>query len=364
MNPPTPATWRTIATAPRWSDPETSVWDGTEVLSFGVQSLNGPPYCRYDRHCVRPRDRHLADAPARARPPKVATTGGDRAVWTGTEVLLWGVTNTAYNPTTNHWRHLPDPPAGAGGPSVAVWTGTQMIGWGGGCCGGADGDGAAYTPRTNSWKLLPPSPLAPRHAMGTWTGTEMILAGGAGPDTDPPTIYKDAAAYDPRSRTWRQLAPMPVVPDRRHDGVGRVRGPRHRWWGARTTLPSSAASRMTPPRTDGGGSLRWRIRGSTMQWSGRAIRSSCGAVCERPLRLRSRATSGGRAARRPTGSPSTRPPTGGPRSRRRHSEPAPGPQLCGPEPASMIWGGFDARTMDATPMKSLLGGAALTPGST
>ena len=47
-------------------------------------------------------------------------------------MLLWGVTNTAYNPATNRWRHLPESPAGQGGPAVAVWTGSRMIGWGGG----------------------------------------------------------------------------------------------------------------------------------------------------------------------------------------------------------------------------------------
>ncbi len=362
VNPPTPATWRTIATAPRWSDPETSVWDGTEVLSFGVQSLNGPPYCRY----VATAYNHATDTWRMLPPapgPEGCYEGGDRAVWTGTEVLLWGVTNTAYNPTTNHWRHLPDPPAGAGGPSVAVWTGTQMIGWGGGCCGGADGDGAAYTPRTNSWRLLPPSPLAPRHAMGTWTGTEMILAGGAGPDTDPPTIYKDAAAYDPRSRTWRQLAPMPAS---RIDGTmvwdgsealvigGGVRGDlavergvaydpatnRWRW------LPP-----MAYPRFDDAVVL---AGDQVVVWGGLRAPSAAQIASDQWW-------AGGPPPNGESFDPTTDRWTALPKAPLRARA---GPSAVWTGTDVVIWGGFDARTMDATPMKSLLGGAALTPGST
>jgi len=137
-------------------------------------------------------------------------------VWTGDELLLWGISNTAYDPATDTWRHLPRPPAGDGGPSVVVWTGTQMIGWGGGCCDQQLADGAAYTPATNSWRLLPPSPLAGRHATGVWTGTELIIAGGEGYERNVHseanfTIFDDAAAYDPATRAWRKLPPMPVA---------------------------------------------------------------------------------------------------------------------------------------------------------
>jgi N-acetylneuraminic acid mutarotase len=86
-----------------------------------------------------------------------------------------------------------------------------MIGWGGGCCGGAESTGAAYSPATNSWRRLPSSPLSARHTTGVWTGTELIIAGGEGPDFEGAPIYADAAAYDPATRTWRKLARMPVA---------------------------------------------------------------------------------------------------------------------------------------------------------
>jgi hypothetical protein len=135
------------------------VWTGSRLLITGRVSLDHDPYVRDVAASYDPATdtwRRLTGAPG----PDGNFEGGDRAVWTGTELLLWGVTNSAYNPTTKTWRTLPDPPAGWGGPSVAVWTGRQMIGWGGGCCGEAYSDGAAYTPATNTWTKLPEGPSA------------------------------------------------------------------------------------------------------------------------------------------------------------------------------------------------------------
>jgi N-acetylneuraminic acid mutarotase len=137
--------------------------------------------------------------------------GGDRAVWTGSEVILWGITNEAYDPATNTWRPLPptnDVPMG--GSSGVVWTGTQMMGFGGGCCGDAQGAIGVYTPAADSWTSIPSGPLSGRlSAAVAWTGTEMVVAGGGPPPADYSDWYADAAAYHPATRTWRKLPPMP-----------------------------------------------------------------------------------------------------------------------------------------------------------
>jgi N-acetylneuraminic acid mutarotase len=91
-----------------------------------------------------------------------------------------------------------------------VWTGRQMIGWGGGCCGEAFADGSAYTAATNSWRGLPTAPLVARSSTaGAWTGTEMIVAGGQAGEAGHDRILADAAAYNPATRAWRTLPPMP-----------------------------------------------------------------------------------------------------------------------------------------------------------
>ena len=206
-------TWQLLPQAPLSGEmyQQEGVWDGTDMLIAGRVTLNDPPYVRDVLAAYDPAPdtwTTLTGGPG----PEGNYEGGDRAVWTGKEMLLWGVTNTAYKPATKTWRKLPEPPAGGGGPSVIVWTGTQMIGWGGGCCGESYADGAAYTPATNTWKKLPAAPLSGRHAMGAWTGTEMLVFGGDAdhPDNGTTGVSADGAAYEPVTRSWRKLPPMPV----------------------------------------------------------------------------------------------------------------------------------------------------------
>ena len=134
----------------------------------------------------------------------------DIAVWTGSEMLVLGLTSAAYNPATGTWRLLARGSYAVGG-AVVAWTGRQVIIWGGVCCGGFSAAGVSYTPASNTWQQLPAAPLQPqRGAMGAWTGTELIVAGGylnaAGGAQKP---LRDAAAYNPVTRTWRKLPPMP-----------------------------------------------------------------------------------------------------------------------------------------------------------
>jgi hypothetical protein len=76
------------------------------------------------------------------------------AIWTGTEMIVWGGTNGSaslktggrYDPATNHWS----PPVIKGAPAArhshtAVWTGTEMIVWGG-YAGAVTNTGGRYTP--------------------------------------------------------------------------------------------------------------------------------------------------------------------------------------------------------------------------
>jgi hypothetical protein len=204
----TPASWARIARAPVGdyliAD---AVWDGQEMLVVLTQQAPAT-FCRELVAAYAPaqdRWRILTRVPT----PKGCFEGSDVPTWTGRELLLWGISNTAYDPATDRWRHLPNPPAGAGGPSVVVWTGSQMIGWGGGCCATSVGDGAIYTPATNTWRRLPPAPISARHTAGVWTGKELILLGGEAENSGGSEYYRDGAAYDPATNSWRKLPPMP-----------------------------------------------------------------------------------------------------------------------------------------------------------
>jgi len=114
------------------------------------------------------------------------STIGITAVWTGTEMIVWGGgrnTGSRYDPATDTWTSM----AMIGAPSprrdhVAVWTGTEMIVWGG--CGQSTnfcevGSGGRYDPLSDSWTPTAASPIsARRFHTAVWTGSEMVVWGG------------------------------------------------------------------------------------------------------------------------------------------------------------------------------------------
>jgi N-acetylneuraminic acid mutarotase len=199
-------TWQRLAKAPIDAPYiRVSAWTGTEMLVFG-RVMSTTPGADFDVAAAY----NPATNAWRVLPAGSNRVGGyeghNEAVWTGSEMLVWGITNKAFDPATNQWRLLPDPPLNWGGPAVTVWTGSQMIGWGGGCCDDNVADGMAYTPATNSWETLPSGPLAGRQAAsGAWTGTELIILGGAAEGK----AFSDAAAYNPATRSWRLLPNLP-----------------------------------------------------------------------------------------------------------------------------------------------------------
>ena len=170
----------------------------------------------------------LPDAPM----PPDAPTGHRRSfvrAWTGHEFVIWGGGTAAdsrevlhgdgiaYNPRTNRWRSLPPAPIPPTAQATAVWTGRELIIWGGFDNIGVThltAAGAAYDPSTNAWRMIAASPLAPRSSpVSVWTGREMIVLGGYPlVRNNTLTVYRDAAAYDPATNTWRDLAPLPAPP--------------------------------------------------------------------------------------------------------------------------------------------------------
>ena len=190
---------------------------------------------------------------------------GHTALWTGSEMLVWGgkgtQTGMRYDPATDVWTPMSTTSAPeARFAHVAVWTGSQMIVWGGktnpnqipgssccinngglGCddnaceslicemdsfccnvawdsicgelaatycaiCGGSLplGTGGRYDPVSDSW--LPTSTVdAPSARFGhtaVWTGNLMIVWGG-GTLGNP---SGEGALYDPVSDTWTSTA--------------------------------------------------------------------------------------------------------------------------------------------------------------
>jgi N-acetylneuraminic acid mutarotase len=203
-------TWRRLPVAPvRIDSGLTGVWTGRQMLVFGVTGV--APDGSFLK-AVNVGEAYDPAARAWRRLPKppgaVDREGSHAAVWTGSRVLVTSPFATlVFNPASGRWRRL-----GRGHGGLVVWTGRELIGWGGGCCGDAFSDGAAYDPATNRWRTLPRSPLAgSARPIGAWTGKELIvLVGNLDPDGKPwPARLARAAAYDPANNTWRRIAPLP-----------------------------------------------------------------------------------------------------------------------------------------------------------
>ncbi len=199
---PSTNTWTTTALtgAPSARAYHTAVWTGTQMIVWGGGYNTGGRY-----------------NPATNTWTVTATTGAPSArnthtaVWTGTQMIVWGGTNNTstshfntggrYNPATNSWTST----ALAGAPSArtkhtAVWTGTQIIVWGGGQgYWGALNTGGRYNPATNSWipTTTIDAPSARFEHTAVWTGTQMIVWGGG---------YNTGGRYNLATNSWTSTA--------------------------------------------------------------------------------------------------------------------------------------------------------------
>lgn len=137
------------------------------------------------------------------------------AIWTGSEMIIWGGfklesdrstsplnTGALYNPDSNTWRGT----AIAGAPAPrsnhsAVWTGSEMIIWGGQRDFSNLNTGARYNPQSNSWTSISTlnAPAARSEHSAVWTGREMIVWGGGNDEFDEPV---EGGRYNPVSDTW------------------------------------------------------------------------------------------------------------------------------------------------------------------
>jgi N-acetylneuraminic acid mutarotase len=122
-----------------------------------------------------------------------AARSAHSAIWTGTEMIIWGGYNAGtfpyndgkrYNPATNTWGAVTST---INAPSfraahVGIWTGTEMIIWGGISTSNFYNDGYKYNPTTNSWDVnqivQTNAPTIRGNVSGSWSGSEMFLWGG------------------------------------------------------------------------------------------------------------------------------------------------------------------------------------------
>jgi hypothetical protein len=141
------------------------------------------------------------------------------------------------------WRRLAAAPLSPRVGHSAVWTGSELLVWGGRVPGGAPkADGAAYDPARDRWRRLPSAPLAGRF------GHAVVLADG----TLAAFTYRDSerachgGLYDLAAGTWRRVGSCPLLP---------IMYPQPIWTGSRIVLLA-----WGPEWFDGGEGNPWPER--------------------------------------------------------------------------------------------------------
>ena len=174
------------------------------------------------------------------------------AVWTGTEMIVWGGLDVQggsgarndggrYAPATDSWRPLNV----ASAPDVrhlhtAVWSGTEMIVWGGRYPGvtNALASGGRYDPVSDSWNPMSVvgAPLGRNRHSAVWTGNEMIVWGGNDCYSTCGTDFNSGGRYTPTTNTWVPTSTV-GAPAPRYVHSALWTGSRMLVWGG--TAPSS-----------------------------------------------------------------------------------------------------------------------------
>jgi N-acetylneuraminic acid mutarotase len=118
-----------------------------------------------------------------------------------------------YEPGTDTWSPAAAPPLGARLYHSAVWTGTELIVWGGyspdiNISGvNAVSDGARYNPSTDTWTMLPPvsSSMSRYLHAAVWSGAEMLIFGGFGPENTP---INTGLRFRPSEGVWKTMSTL------------------------------------------------------------------------------------------------------------------------------------------------------------
>ena len=233
-------TWTPTSTtnAPAAREYHTAVWTGSEMIVWGGEDINGDLVNTGGRYNPST-DSWTAISITNAPAARQAHT----AVWTGSEMIVWGgydgnsAVNTGgkYDPGVDNWIATSTtnaPPARSS--HTAVWTGTEMIIWGGSGVGGPFVDsGGSYNSATNSWTATSTANApTPRYLhTAVWTGSEMIVWGGYGSEAGPCCVNLNTGGkYNPGTNSWTATS-ITNVPDARYDHTAVWTGSEMIVWG-------------------------------------------------------------------------------------------------------------------------------------
>jgi N-acetylneuraminic acid mutarotase len=203
---PSTGSWTATSTtnAPDGRHSHAAVWTGTEMIVWGGFRL-GTGILNTGGRYNPATDSWVATSTVNAPNARLRHT----AVWTGSNMIVWGGDDNAndlntggrYDPANDSWAPTSTTNAPDGRVShTAVWTGSEMIVWGGGDFNGVFNTGGKYNPITDSWTATSTTnaPDARSGHTAIWTGSEMIVWGGG----DSSVALNTGARYDPGTNSW------------------------------------------------------------------------------------------------------------------------------------------------------------------
>jgi len=273
----TPSTdsWRATSTtnAPS-ANLQTAVWTGREMIVWGTAGyypMGGGG--RYNPIA----DTWIATSATNAPSER----NGHTAVWTGSEMIIWGgysfdihlhlqyLNNGGrYDPDTDSWTaiSLTNAPAGREG-HTAVWTGSEMIVWGGRGLGHLFNTGRRYNPNTDSWTAtsVANAPVARIGHTVVWTGSEMIVWGGS---NDLGANLNSGGRYNPSSDSWTTTSTT-NAPSARNEHTAVWTGSGMIVWGGFTGSGGHGTGGRYNPTTDS-----WKATSTTDAPAGQSLHSA------------------------------------------------------------------------------------------
>jgi len=210
--------WRELAPPPFEAQYAAAVWTGSEMIVTGGITDGGQGQAEGTWAYDPVADTWTGLAPA----PAVIERQAD-AAWTGDRMIVWPRTFTdappmVYDREADEWAVLPDLPEElAVDIGSMVWTGTEVIVWGVAAARDSDAVGARLSLDDLQWRPLADDPLppfdwwegTPGSNSAVWTGEEIVVWTGAiGPDgvESETTVL----AYDPDADQWRELDKAPA----------------------------------------------------------------------------------------------------------------------------------------------------------
>lgn len=177
-----------------------AIWTGTEMIVWGDEPGRYNP------------DNDTWSTINMTNAPSITWTTPPPVIWTGDEMIVWNSAQFGgggrYNPVSNNWTDI----SINNEPSLrfnatGVWTGSEMIVWGGGRAIGYSNKGARYNPTINQWSSMSSSidniePQNRTNHTAIWTGSEMLVWGGEAYGQ-----YLDSGGrYDPLTHSWNSVS--------------------------------------------------------------------------------------------------------------------------------------------------------------